>query len=255
VIPLMPGFEGDICGSSAVLKAQIKYQIETISKGNNSLFGQLEAKAIEPSDYIRFFGLRNHQFNTKTAVQEMIYVHSKLMIVDDRKVVIGSANINDRSMLGTRDSEIACLIEDQDLVESTMADEPFLVGKFAHEFRQQIFAEHYGHSQRREETKEAQETRDLEEVKDPMGEDFWDNWNARAKKNSAIYHEIWRAEPAQHQTKITVIKEDRKEQGALSAEEVLEKWNSLRDQIEGHLVEYPTSFLIDQPNLGIRLTD
>lgn len=29
------------------------------------------------------------------------------MIIDDRKVIIGSANINDRSMNGNRDSEIA----------------------------------------------------------------------------------------------------------------------------------------------------
>jgi len=35
-----------------------------------------------------------------------IYVHSKLMIVDDRITLIGSANINDRSLLGSRDSEV-----------------------------------------------------------------------------------------------------------------------------------------------------
>mgnify|MGYP003877630065 CR=1 FL=1 len=29
------------------------------------------------------------------------------MIVDDRQVIIGSANINDRSMMGNRDSEVA----------------------------------------------------------------------------------------------------------------------------------------------------
>lgn len=29
------------------------------------------------------------------------------MIVDDNYAIMGSANINDRSMLGTRDSEIA----------------------------------------------------------------------------------------------------------------------------------------------------
>lgn len=33
-------------------------------------------------------------------------MHSKLMIVDDRMVLIGSANINDRSLLGSRDSEV-----------------------------------------------------------------------------------------------------------------------------------------------------
>jgi phosphatidylserine/phosphatidylglycerophosphate/cardiolipin synthase-like enzyme len=36
----------------------------------------------------------------------MIYVHCKLMIVDDRFVILGSANINERSMAGDRDTEI-----------------------------------------------------------------------------------------------------------------------------------------------------
>lgn len=46
----------------------------------------------------------------------MIYIHSKLMIIDDKSVIIGSANLNDRSMMGDRDSEIAMLIEDTDVV-------------------------------------------------------------------------------------------------------------------------------------------
>lgn len=37
----------------------------------------------------------------------MIYVHSKGMVVDDEYVLMGSANINQRSMEGTRDTEIA----------------------------------------------------------------------------------------------------------------------------------------------------
>ncbi len=45
-------------------------------------------------------------------VTEIVYVHSKVMIVDDKFVLIGSANINDRSQLGVRDSEIDILIED-----------------------------------------------------------------------------------------------------------------------------------------------
>ena len=39
-------------------------------------------------------------------------MHSKLMIVDDDVVIIGSANINDRSMIGCRDSEIGIKIEE-----------------------------------------------------------------------------------------------------------------------------------------------
>uniref|UniRef100_J3L920 phospholipase D n=1 Tax=Oryza brachyantha TaxID=4533 RepID=J3L920_ORYBR len=37
----------------------------------------------------------------------MIYVHSKGMIVDDEYVIVGSANINQRSLAGARDTEIA----------------------------------------------------------------------------------------------------------------------------------------------------
>jgi phospholipase D1/2 len=36
-----------------------------------------------------------------------IYLHSKMMIVDDVYAIIGSANINDRSLCGTRDTEMA----------------------------------------------------------------------------------------------------------------------------------------------------
>lgn len=43
-------------------------------------------------------------------VSEIVYIHSKLMIVDDNYVILGSANINDRSMLGKRDSELAVVI-------------------------------------------------------------------------------------------------------------------------------------------------
>lgn len=37
----------------------------------------------------------------------MIYVHAKGMVVDDEYIVCGSANINQRSMDGSRDTEIA----------------------------------------------------------------------------------------------------------------------------------------------------
>jgi len=36
-----------------------------------------------------------------------IYVHSKMIIVDDAYIIVGSANINQRSMAGTRDTEMA----------------------------------------------------------------------------------------------------------------------------------------------------
>lgn len=39
------------------------------------------------------------------------------MFVDDSKAIIGSANINDRSMLPERDSEVAVVIEDENIID------------------------------------------------------------------------------------------------------------------------------------------
>ena len=45
---------------------------------------------------------------------EIVYIHSKCLIIDDQIALIGSANINDRSMMGFRDSELAVVIEDSE---------------------------------------------------------------------------------------------------------------------------------------------
>lgn len=62
--------------------------------------------------YITLLNLRNHDTIGGKPITEQIYVHSKLMIVDDRYVLVGSANINERSLQGNRDSELAVLISD-----------------------------------------------------------------------------------------------------------------------------------------------
>ena len=70
---------------------------------------------------------------------ELVYVHSKMMIVDDNAAIIGSANINDRSMLGKRDSEIALVVKDTFTFPSRMDGKPYRAGKFAGTLRMSIF--------------------------------------------------------------------------------------------------------------------
>ncbi|KAI8601031.1 hypothetical protein EDD21DRAFT_305738, partial [Dissophora ornata] len=77
-------------------------------------------------------------------VTELLYIHSKLMIIDDRIIVIGSANLNDRSQVGFRDSEIAIVIEDTEMVPSKMNGEDYQAGKLAHGLRTDLFKEHLG---------------------------------------------------------------------------------------------------------------
>ena len=64
------------------------------------------------------------------------------MIVDDRTVICGSANLNDRSQLGSHNSEIAICIEDQAEIDSYMGGQPWKANKFAASLRRQIFRKH-----------------------------------------------------------------------------------------------------------------
>ncbi|GAA6080626.1 phospholipase D1-like isoform X1, partial [Tachysurus ichikawai] len=50
-----------------------------------------------------------------------------------------SANINDRSMLGKRDSEVAVIIEDTEKVPSVMDGQEYQAGKFALQLRLECF--------------------------------------------------------------------------------------------------------------------
>lgn len=63
-------------------------------------------------------------------VVSSLTVRVGLQVVDDRTVIIGSANINERSQRGDRDSELACIIRDTDMMDSTMAGKPYKVGRF-----------------------------------------------------------------------------------------------------------------------------
>ncbi|KAG8228995.1 hypothetical protein J437_LFUL009158 [Ladona fulva] len=112
--------------SGGKCSGQVKNQIgDTLLKrimrahrGKDAILTRLKENGINPEEYISFYGLRTHSVLHNdlamcllALVTELVYVHSKLMIVDDRVVICGSANINDRSMLGKRDSEIAVVIE------------------------------------------------------------------------------------------------------------------------------------------------
>jgi phosphatidylserine/phosphatidylglycerophosphate/cardiolipin synthase-like enzyme len=66
----------------------------------------------------------------------MVYVHSKLMLVDDRYVLFGSCNLNDRGLSGTGDSEIACG------VWPSHGEERAAIA--VQRFRKRLWLEHFG---------------------------------------------------------------------------------------------------------------
>lgn len=140
-IPLVPGYEGEYGrGSGVALHTITHYNNKSI----NNLLKRLSDASIDPLNYICFFSLRTWSELNGKLVTELIYVHSKLMIIDDRACIIGSANINDRSLLGNRDSEFALLIQDTELKPGFMNNEHVEVGKFCSTLRQKLFKEFLG---------------------------------------------------------------------------------------------------------------
>ncbi|XP_059641654.1 phospholipase D gamma 1-like [Cornus florida] len=127
VIPMWP--EGD--PTSCVTQQILYWQYNTMQMMYEEIYKVLQEVGLdnkyEPQDYLNFFCLGNREaqdtestsnhrnpFASKTPEELttkyrrfMIYVHSKGMIVDDEYVILGSANINQRSLEGTRDTEIA----------------------------------------------------------------------------------------------------------------------------------------------------
>lgn len=189
VMPLLPGFQGGLDdGGAATVRAITHWQYRTISIGKNSILHNLnELLGSKTVDYISFYGLRTHGrlCDSGPVVTSQVYVHSKLMIVDDRAALIGSSNINDRSLLGSRDSEIGVLIEDKDWVESSMNGEPWKAGRFTFSLRLSLWSEHLGlHSG------------EINKIRDPVADNTYkDLWLATARENTKVYQDVFSCIP------------------------------------------------------------
>ncbi|XP_043539599.1 phospholipase D1-like [Chiloscyllium plagiosum] len=141
VIPLLPGFQGDVStGGGNSIQTILHFTFRSMCRGEYSIVERLKRQmGDEWVNYISFSGLRTHGELNNSPVSELIYIHSKMLIADDRQVIIGSANINDRSLLGKRDSEMAVLVEDTEMEESVMDGEEYQAGRFARHLRLQCF--------------------------------------------------------------------------------------------------------------------
>ena len=113
-LPLQPAFTGEL-NESETLHIIMKYTYKTISRNKGLSLMEILYQLMKDKvyDYISFFSLRTHGIINNKPATELIYIHSKLMIVDDEYAIIGSANLNDRSLIGSRDSEIAVVIKSE----------------------------------------------------------------------------------------------------------------------------------------------
>lgn len=141
-------------------------------------------------------------------VSEELYIHSKLLIADDRIVICGSANLNDRSQLGDHDSEIAIIIDDPTPLPSSMNGVQYQASHFAATLRRQIFRKHLGlipaqnltHLDENMEPVPVPNIYDFDSaedqlVADPLSDRFWDFWNYTAKTNTDAFGKAFHPVP------------------------------------------------------------
>ncbi|XP_017779979.1 PREDICTED: phospholipase D2 [Nicrophorus vespilloides] len=240
VMPLLPGFEGEVGESTGTsLHAITHWNYASISRGRDALLTRLRKAGIEdPIRYISFYGLRTHSSLNGEPITELIYVHSKLMIVDDKLVICGSANINDRSLIGKRDSEIAVRIEDQDFDDGRMNGNSFPCGKYAGSLRKYLFKEHLGLLGREHERIDI-------DITDPICDEFYLNiWYATAELNTMFYDKVFHCIPTDEVETFSQLKEHIKKQPLYMSE--LSRSEQMLNTIEGHLVLLPLNFLCSE---------
>ncbi|CAJ0942581.1 unnamed protein product, partial [Ranitomeya imitator] len=201
VIPLLPGFEGNIdMGGGNSIQAILHFTYSSICRGDNSIITRLkEGMGDAWRQYLSVCGLRTHgDMPDGSLVTELVYIHSKMLIVDDRKVIIGSANINDRSMLGKRDSELAIIVEDTEYERSVMNGEPYQAGRYALSLRTDCFItipllilllpHHLPDAARAH-------TPPCLDISDPVSDPFFEVWTQTSLNNTALYDQVFRCLP------------------------------------------------------------
>ena len=122
VIPMFPEGKAADKATQEILHWQFR-TIEMMYSRVGAALQRMNSEA-HPQDYLLFFCLGKKEDATTvpesltppedpvaaasyTNKRLMIYVHSKMAIFDDEYIIVGSANINDRSLSGNRDTEIA----------------------------------------------------------------------------------------------------------------------------------------------------
>ncbi|KAI9688104.1 MAG: hypothetical protein M1822_001610 [Bathelium mastoideum] len=198
-------------------------------------------------------------------VQEELYIHGKICIVDDRIVICGSSNINDRSQLGFHDSELTMVMEDKKPLEGTMNGQPYTASYHAASLRRILWREHLGlvppqpldasqdpnaqppgHGDN--EWLQGDEHDAL--VADPLSDELWHAWTERATTNTEVFRWLFHADPDDNiktfeDYKSFIPKEGHKQGHLHDMFMPPETIRAELDKIRGHLVWYPLDFLRD----------
>lgn len=196
-------------------------------------------------------------------IQEELYIHGKVLIADDKTVICGSSNLNDRSQLGIHDSELSIVMTDAKPLPSKMGGQPYEAGHHAATLRRYLWREHLGllppqeldaskdpNAQPPNVPNNPQKGDTFEFVADPLSDQVWDMWTSRATRNTEVFRQLFHADPDNCVKNFDDYNKFLPPKGTKSGH-IYDKMippNEIRaklDEIKGHLVWMPLDFLKD----------
>ncbi|KAF2861579.1 phospholipase D/nuclease [Piedraia hortae CBS 480.64] len=197
-------------------------------------------------------------------IQEELYIHGKLLIVDDRVMICGSSNINDRSQLGFHDSELSIVMEDRTPMQSIMNGQEYVASRHAASLRRMLWREHLGllPSQPLDASEDVNaqppgygenffhEGDEYDRfVTDPLSDELWKEWTDRADTNTVVFRQLFHADPDDN---VLTFDDYDRFLGAKGTRQAGHLYDSFQpvdnvreqlDKIKGHIVWMPLDFL------------
>ena len=152
----------------------------------------------------------------------------QLMVVDDRHLILGSANLNDRSMLGSRDSELAVYVTGPLDNQVPIGQESWPVSSRIHQFRRSLFFEHFGH-----------------DIAFPAAPEAWQAIKQILTTNTDFYNRAFKTYPSNEYRSFQALQSRNKDFDQ-------QFFEAQRTSVRGHAVCYPYYFLHDENLMGAK---
>lgn len=250
LVPHLPAFEAQLDSRRSSIREVMRVQAESIAKGPHSLLGRLRAAGVPHEQHVLFLSLRRGLLEPGRAVSELVYVHSKLVVADLARCVIGSANINDRSLCGDRDSELAVLVEDagRGFVRSLLRDllrEHLGVGTG-------VRARFSGERRVDELLEQSFAGRGWEDL---GSDEMFGAIRLRAEVNTAMFRQLFRVVPDNEVRTQARLREFVSVPGLAAQGCASDAARDCIQRIRGGVVLYPVYFLIDEDEGGVPVLD
>lgn len=257
-----------------------EYVIDGINNGKKDTISDL---AMQGSARVSEQGWNFKENEAEHFVSELLYIHSKLIIIDDSVVLCGSANINDRSLAGDHDSEICMVVEEPLNLDSNVNGQRDVVARSASSLRRQLIRKHLGLVQPQtllDDLEPRQSFRPAmtplpapyeydfgseadQFVEDPLSDELWNYILKVADTNQSVFEELFHCYPTNQVKNWTEYDQYVKE--VSSPCHVVNKYlndpQGIREQLDrvrGFIVPMPHEFLIEEKELvkkGIQYND